>query len=253
MACRSSAIPFGFRVEVNPMNVSISQSAAASYVDQVQSQTPPTIARRRSCARLDFWGFALVIIVLNLPVLMGEFNAQLVLFPEAVAAGEWWRVLTHPFVHVTWYHLLLDGSAFLLLYYGLEETRWLRRLGYIAASGAGALLISLCAAPQINAQGLCGLSGIAHGLMAISALEMISDREANRSRKWTGILCLALVTGKSLFEFATSHVAFSFLHFGLMGAPVAVCHLGGVIGGTAAFFVCRLTVSRLLDIKGVFQ
>jgi hypothetical protein len=39
------------------------------------------------------------------------------------------------------------------------------------------------------------------------------------------------VIAKAAFEAATGNVALSFLHFGLMGIPVAACHAGGVIGG----------------------
>jgi rhomboid family GlyGly-CTERM serine protease len=166
--------------------------------------------------------FSVLLAVCNLPAL----RAQLSFSPSAVAAGQWWRVITHPFVHVSWYHLLLDGSAFLLLYQSLRGPR----VAYVTAAGAGSLLASLWFWPAIGTTGLCGLSGIAHGLMAVSALEMIHQGE--RRVGWT---CLALVAGKSIWEAATGQVVFSFLHFGLMGTPVAVCHLGGVVGGAAAF------------------
>jgi rhomboid family GlyGly-CTERM serine protease len=140
---------------------------------------------------------------------------------HAVLTGQWWRLLTHPFVHVSWYHALLDGAALLLLWRSLER----RRLAHIILPAAGSLLAALWFWPAINQTGLCGLSGIAHGLMAISALEMI--RRGDR----LGWFCLALVTGKSIWEAATGQVFFSWLHFGLMGTPVAVSHLGGVVGG----------------------
>ena len=149
------------------------------------------------------------------------FRSYLYFNPDAVAAGQWWRVLTHPFVHVSWYHLLLDGSAFVLLYRSLEQ----RRLSHLVAAGAGSLLASLWYWPTIGQTGLCGLSGMAHGLMAVSALEMI------RRQDRLGWLCLLLVAGKSIWEAVTGQVFFTWLHFGLMGTPVAVCHLGGVVGG----------------------
>jgi rhomboid family GlyGly-CTERM serine protease len=149
--------------------------------------------------------------------------------PSAVVAGQWWRVVTHPFVHVSWYHLLLDGAAFLLLYHGLER----HRLRYVAATGAGSLLASLWFWPAIGTTGLCGLSGIAHGLMAVMALELIHRGDR------LGWSCLALVAGKAIWEGATGHVVFEGLHSGLIGTPVAVCHFGGVIGGAIAFAMLR--------------
>src|SRR5712671_432519 len=66
----------------------------------------------------------LLLVVLNWPLLYGTCNQALVFLPAPVRNGEWWRVLAHPFVHVTWYHLLLDGSAFLLLYKDLRQQHW---------------------------------------------------------------------------------------------------------------------------------
>src|SRR6476659_2296856 len=55
--------------------------------------------------------FAGLIILFSGPVLWGSMWQSMVFQPVAVRSGEWWRVLTHPFVHVTWYHLLLDATA----------------------------------------------------------------------------------------------------------------------------------------------
>lgn len=67
--------------------------------------------------------------VFNLPMFHGSFAHSMVFLPASVWEGEWWRVLTHPFVHATWYHLALDGLAFLTLYHSLAEPSLFRRLG----------------------------------------------------------------------------------------------------------------------------
>lgn len=180
----------------------------------------------RSHKLVDGLWFIALLVVFTLTPLRELFYFS----PGAVAAGQWWRVVTHPFVHVSWYHLLLDGTAVLLLYHGLER----HRLWYVAATGAGSLLASLWFWPAIGTTGLCGLSGIAHGLMAVTALESI--RHGDRF----GWGCLALVAGKCVWEGFTGHVMFEALHFGMMGTPVAVCHLGGVLGGMTMFCVQRL-------------
>ena len=56
-----------------------------------------------------------------------------------------------------------------------------------------------------------------------------------------GWLCLAIVTGKAAWEAVTGQVFFTWLHFGLLGTPVAVCHLGGVVGGVIAWSARRRT------------
>ncbi len=161
--------------------------------------------------------------------------------PAAVRHGEWWRIFTHPFVHVTWYHLLLDASAFFLLYNGLLESKVAHRLAYVLASGMGSLLLSWLVAPAIATNGLCGLSGIAHGLMAVSAVEMMNG-QSPRSPEWRiGAFTFALVVGKAAYEAITGHNLFDFLYFGLVGDPVAMSHAGGIVGG----LLTTVSLSRL--------
>jgi rhomboid family GlyGly-CTERM serine protease len=169
--------------------------------------------------------FVLVLLIANASLFSTSWRGQLVFFPGAVASGEWWRIITHPFVHVSWYHLLLDGAAFLMLYAELGHWRTRERLMSVAVCGASSLGVALFN-PIIATIGFCGLSGVAHGLMAVSAIEMIRRGECR-----VGSCVLAVVVSKALLEAVTGNVALSFLHFGLMGTPIAACHAGGVVGG----------------------
>jgi rhomboid family GlyGly-CTERM serine protease len=185
----------------------------------------PTSHEIRSSLKLELIAFALILIIANAVLFGGVWREQLVFFPGAVASGQWWRVLTHPFVHVSWYHLLLDGAAFLMLYAETSHWRARERLMAVAACGAGSLAAAMTN-PAIVSLGFCGLSGVAHGLMAVSAVEMIRGGERR-----VGCCVLALVVSKALVEAVTGNVALSFLHFGMMGTPIAACHAGGVVGG----------------------
>ena len=178
--------------------------------------------------------FLLVMIVFcNFHILTGSSCRTLIFNFDKVAQGEVYRVMTHPFVHLSWYHFLLDAGAFILLYTGLNEKRGSRKLLTVGICGSSGLLAPLIFAPDIYTQGLCGLSGIAHGLMAYSGLEMMQDRRTVK----TGIACLTIVVAKSIYEAVTGTVFFSFLLFGLCGIPIAVCHLGGVLGGIISFVI----------------
>jgi rhomboid family GlyGly-CTERM serine protease len=189
---------------------------------------PPSERSANRSVRLELVVFAIVLSFLNAPLFGGAWPRHLVFFPELVAAGEWWRVVTHPFVHVSWYHLLLDGSAFLLLYSELRDWSRARRLIAVGVCALGSLLAAMLS-PAVASIGFCGLSGVAHGLMAITAVEMI--RRAERRERIAGWCALLLVVGKATTEAASGQVALSFLHFGLMGVPIAACHAGGVIAG----------------------
>ena len=179
----------------------------------------------------SIWAWAVVLLAVNFPLLWGEIRSGMVFFPEAVHNGQWWRLVAFPLVHLSWYHFLLDAGGFLLLFSCLKEKRGAAKLFYILGAGGGTLLLSLAMDPAVSQQGLSGLSGIAHGLMAVSAVEMLRSRT---QRSW-GCVSLAIVALKSAYELWSGHVVFEFLHMGLCGQPIAASHAGGVIGGLMAY------------------
>src|SRR5437867_94604 len=126
--------------------------------------------------RFELGALAAIIVLLNLPLLHGACAVDMIFLPGRVAAGEWWRIFTHAFVHVSWYHLLLDATAFLVLYEGLAGRSGFERMGYVLACGTGSLLASLWSAPIIQTHGLCGLSGIAQVSGAILASRTTTTR-----------------------------------------------------------------------------
>jgi rhomboid family GlyGly-CTERM serine protease len=150
----------------------------------------------------------------------------------AVLAGQWWRLLTHPFVHVSLYHALLDGAAFLLLWVSLRDSLP-RRFAIVACCAAGAWLVARLSDPTVTTHGLCGLSGVAHGLMSWQALSETRAAAGRRSRfVWLGIL--AGVVGKCAWEVATGGVLLSNWHLGDVGSPVPGTHAGGVLAALTA-------------------
>ncbi|HLP78406.1 MAG TPA: rhombosortase [Candidatus Paceibacterota bacterium] len=184
--------------------------------------------------RWEMLGFAVLVAIFSGSVLFGTPLQSMMFRPDAVVGGEWWRLLTHPFVHVTWYHLLLDASAFFMLYHGLLEDKISRRLLYVVAGAAGSLGLSWLAAPAITTQGLCGLSGIAHGLMAVSAVELMRTNARLTSEWKIGAFTFAVVVGKAAWEAITGHVLFGFLYFRMVGNPITISHAGGIIGALLA-------------------
>ena len=197
----------------------------------------------------SLWGWTALLLIVNLPLLWGEIRTELLFLPEAAAQGQWWRVITFPLVHLSWYHFLLDASGFLLLLGCLEEKRGFPRALYIGGSGAGALLLALALNPAVIQQGLSGLSGVAHGLMAIAALEMLRHRD---QRRW-GWMSLLTVVGKSAYELWTGKILFEFIHMGLCGQPMAASHAGGVAGALIAFAVVHTRPGKDHDIPDEMQ
>lgn len=189
--------------------------------------------------RWEVFVVGVFLLLVNLSLVNGRPAVNLAYQEAAVRAGEWWRLFTFPFVHVSLYNLLLDGIAFIMLYLGLEEESALRRLSYVVFSIAGSLIFPLLTSAQIEKTGLCGLSGCAHGLMAISGLELIRRHSKGDALYKTGILTISVILVKSTIEAVTGDVIFSWFHFGDIGTPVAESHLGGALGGILAFILLK--------------
>lgn len=209
----------------NPFQLQTAQKKPESRIPDGLRQTRP------------LWVWAAVLIIVNLPLIWGDIRTELIFVPEAVSSGQWWRTVTYPLVHLSWYHLLLDAGGFLLLLHCLEEKRAWARMLLMAGAGAGSLALTLALDPFVFEGGLSGLSGIAHGLMAITALEMLRH---TGQRKW-GALSLALVVSKSAYELWSGQVFFEFLHMGMCGRPLAASHAGGVLGGVIVFAFLNLS------------
>src|SRR5439155_23607198 len=118
------------------------------------------------------------------------------------------------------------------------------RMGYVLACGAGSLLASLWSAPIVQTHGLCGLSGIAHGLMAITSLDQMTGPTDKTIRR-AGAVTFIIVVTKSIIEAFTGRIVFESLHFGALGSPVAVCHAGGVLAGLDAWMITQWLPTRL--------
>lgn len=152
-----------------------------------------------------------LLITANTGLLINNSPSHSLLFdPTAVAQGELWRFFSWPLVHVSRYHLLLDGLAFVLLYRGLSEDRLSCRLLWVLCCALGSLLLPLVFSEQIYRLGLCGLSGVAHGLAAISGLEMLL---VQRQRRIGAVLLVGLML-KVGFEVLSGQVVMQGLHLG---------------------------------------
>ncbi|SHI60908.1 rhomboid family GlyGly-CTERM serine protease [Malonomonas rubra DSM 5091] len=189
-----------------------------------------------------------LLILANLDLLLGNAPAtKLVFHPQSIIDGDWWRVISWPFVHVSRYHLLIDGAAFIMLYHGLREESRRSRVFFILSVAAGSLLLPIFISPQISQLGLCGLSGPAHGLMAISSLEFLHGKE-----KKTGGLLLALLLLKTGWEVLSGNVFLHQLHLGDIGQPIVSTHAGGVLAGLTCYYVhflSKKTLFRRRDIQ----
>lgn len=190
-------------------------------------------------------GFLLLLLSCNQHLITGTTPSALIYNPEMVALGEWWRLVTHPFVHVGWYHLIMDGAAVVTLWYLMSPCSRLMRAVVAACSGVGCLAAVALLSADADLYGFCGLSGVAHGLsiyLGLSWLCRSLSRETLRKERNSrlalvgGLLVLISVT-KVMIEVSSGTVLFAEWHAGELGVPLVESHLGGLLGGIMAFLL----------------
>jgi rhomboid family GlyGly-CTERM serine protease len=128
----------------------------------------------------------------------------------AIAAGQWWRLLSCNFVHLGWWHLVFNQASLVLLVLLCPERlpawAWLLR---IVALGVGMSLGLYYLSPQV--QTYVGLSGMVYGLFVLGLI-----RQALR-RDEIGIACLVFLVARVGWE----------LRFGASASEVRL--IGGVV------------------------
>jgi rhomboid family GlyGly-CTERM serine protease len=199
--------------------------------------------QRRGVQRMEWLAIAAVLAVCNWHLVFGMYPGALALLPGKLTAGEVWRWLTHAFAHLSWYHLFVDASAFLMLYQALGHWRASRRAAATLTTILGSAIAALTD-PRLGEIGLCGLSGCAHGLMALVAMDGLESKDT-RHRGFAS-LALVLVVLKCVVEAATGGAVFAELHLGSVGVPIVACHAGGVI---AALFFSRFFAPKRFDFE----
>lgn len=133
-------------------------------------------------------------LLLLMTELGGDWLRDLLCYQRsAIAAGQWWRLETGNFVHLGWYHLLLNelGLVVLVLLCGERLSLWVlaRRVLLIG------LMMALCLYAFVpRLQNYVGMSGVIHGLFVLGLLPQV------RRRDLVSIGCLIFLLGKLGYE-----------------------------------------------------
>lgn len=150
-------------------------------------------------------------------------SRQLIFNRDAIAAGQWWRLVTGNFVHCTPRHLWFDVLAVALAGV-LIETRSRARLASLTCASAAAVgLVVFIACP--NVQLYSGLSGVAFALYGYLVVRGIIADGAGR---WICLAALVVIAGKIAFEHSTNRALLVPVD-GTIVLPAA--HVAGAICG----------------------
>ncbi|MFQ5654950.1 MAG: rhombosortase [Planctomycetota bacterium] len=156
----------------------------------------------------------------------------------AIAAGEWWRVVTCHWTHLSVDHLIWDAAALGILGW-LCERRDPRAFRWCLFSAACAIPLAIAiAAPELRHYR--GLSGIDSALFMMLAVGIIRDASpgaagggASRPRARAAGLLVLLFLAKVIYEVATASTLFVDSAAAGM-VPVPLAHLVGAAVGAAA-------------------
>lgn len=173
-----------------------------------------------------------LVAVVTLTQALGDPARAWLRFDRAdLAAGQWWRVITCSFVHLGWYHWLLNVLAlvaWVMLCPGrVPAWSWALRLTLLSAGMSAGLYVF---APHVDTY--VGLSGVMHGLFVLGLWPLIARRDLIA----TG--CLVFLVGKIAWElFAGAPVSDE---ASIGGRVVTESHLFGTLAALVYGLVARM-------------
>jgi rhomboid family GlyGly-CTERM serine protease len=156
-------------------------------------------------------------------VLAGDAGRDALRYDRAaLAAGQWWRLITAHFVHLDFDHAALNTLGLVLMWAlfarDFRPLHWLAILvGSIAAIDAGLWLRDSTIAWYV------GSSGALHGIMAAGTLAHLRRHDLD------GWILAAFIVVKLAYEQSSGALPFTDNHAGV----VVDAHLFGTIGGAA--------------------
>jgi rhomboid family GlyGly-CTERM serine protease len=173
-------------------------------------------------------GLALAATLLLLPLLGGDALREAWRYQrDAVAAGQWWRLLTCHLVHLDAVHAVLNTVGLALLWALFAREYPLRQ--WVLAIAASVLAIAIgfwFFSTQL--QWYVGASALLHGVFACGCAALIRQRDR------IGVIAGALFIAKLSWEQWHGPLPFE-----RADQVVTISHLYGAIGGAVAGLVLR--------------
>lgn len=172
----------------------------------------------------DYSLYLFLIIIVSLMAILEPLSSQFLMYDrELIEAGEFWRILTAHFVHLSFPHMAGNGMGLILLAY--ISGKYLNNLLGLALLLWCVLAVGLglyCFADYL--QRYVGLSGVLHGLLLVAPF--ISRHYSQR----IALMFMSIILLKVAWE-QTPFYDDMALHSTIGGRVEANAHLYGTLAG----------------------
>ncbi len=181
------------------------------------------LLRSLNCDGNRGWALAAACASLLLPVLAGDAGREALRYDRtALAAGQWWRLLSAHFVHLDFDHAALNSLGLVLMWALFARDYRPRQWLAVILGSAVAIDIGLWLRDS-TVVWYVGSSGVLHGVMAAGTLAHLRRRDLD------GWILAVFIVAKLAYEQTAGALPFTGSHAGV----VVDAHLFGVLGGAA--------------------
>lgn len=216
-------------IPVQPLPPAVEQLLEEASQEQGQDErfgARPTLFSRQARATQVIIGLNLLMFAVEMGAGGGENLDTLyrlgAVFPPAVRAGEWWRLLSALFLHFGWLHLMMNMLALWLLGPFIELALGLRRflLIYLATGISSMVIVFKLSSGAADQELTVGASGCIMGLVGATGAIMLRGwrrEKALTAKKRLGAMILVVLT-QTMFDSMVPQVSMT-------------AHLSGVVIG----------------------
>lgn len=144
---------------------------------------------------LAVWAFPLCMIAFFFCTeLLGDWGRQWLSYDRVlIGQGEWWRWVSGNFVHLGWYHWVLNMLGIVVLVLlcpeRLSPLVWTRRVLLLSVGMSAGLYIFV---PSLRSY--VGMSGVIHGLFVLGLMPQVMKKDL------IALGCVLYLVGKILYE-----------------------------------------------------
>jgi rhomboid family GlyGly-CTERM serine protease len=189
------------------------------------------------CDEIIIFIICLIVVLVNFQLFEPHGNQIFYLHIPSILNGEVWRLFTHPFAHMSFYHLATDFVVFLVLFREMKANSKIPIYKIILFCWVVSSLAAVISLPIYGLTTFGGLSGINYGLLIYFCLhQALANENIIIFRSGCFLICNLLIL-KQILECCFRLSLFQDVHYGYVGTPIIESHSGGMIAGLIAMFI----------------